>query len=384
MILVFLIAAVVVLILQDFLFTQLAPERLDYSCAFDRVDAVEGDSVHMIETVKNNKPLPVLWMMADIHTSAALDYGEEWTHRSLYSQRVTSLFTLGGRTKVTRTWNVSCLRRGVTHIEYVTLIWGGLIGYRLSSQARRCGARLTVYPGLVDLDAMFKPVNLNTCGALTRRFIIDDPFIFAGVREYMPTDPQNRVHWGATARHGTLMVRQNDYTSELTVVTALNIQAREFENRESCDPARSELAIKVAATVAQRAIRSGALCSLTTNASVTGETTPVRTDIGSGTEHLTAIYDVLARLECINRREFADSLDDLALTQRNAEIVIVTLYLTDRLCERCEALRIAGNSVKVLLINGYADQSGEDAPRNFDLYVLDDADIQPQGEEDAV
>lgn len=366
---VLIVIIIAVFFLQDILFHRLAPRKLSYVCEFEHKEAVEGDTVRFVETIQNNKPIPVLWMMIDIHASRYLDFGGAWSVLTQEGRRVTSLFTLRGMQKVTRKWDMTCTKRGVYTINNVTLVWGALFGGKNGSKALASGTSIIVYPRAVDLDSLFTPVNLTQGEVSVSRFIVDDPFVFTGVREYSTNDPMNRVHWGATARAGTLMVRQNDYTSEVSVVIALNIQATEFEVRDSVNEPKSEFAIKVAATAAQKAIDSGAMCALYTNAStIDGGDVMAATEFGSGETHMMLINDVLARLECKNYREFADYLEEFGMGRENCEIVVVTSYLSERLALRCEELRLRGNVVKVLLLDKYSDTAQD---FGFGLYSVE-------------
>lgn len=41
--------------------------------------------------------------------------------------------------------------------------------------------------------------------------MVEDPFAFAGMREYDGTDPMNRINWKASARSGNLMVKSPEF-----------------------------------------------------------------------------------------------------------------------------------------------------------------------------
>ena len=58
----------------------------------------------------------------------------------------------------------------------------------------------------------------------TRRFIMDDPSIIAGYREYTANEPMKKISWLQTAKQGKLMVKINDYTIDVNVTVALNME----------------------------------------------------------------------------------------------------------------------------------------------------------------
>ena len=364
-----LIIVLIIYLAQDILFNRLLPRELVYSCAFTCGEAAEGDVVHLTEVIENHKPIPVLWLMVDIHTSRFLDYGGAWSALTQKGRRVTSLFSLRGRQKITRRWDVVCRKRGVYSIDFVTFVWGGLLGNKTGSKAVNCNTSLVVYPAQVDLDNLFAPRNLTQGNLSVRRFLIDDPFVFSGVREYTQNDPMNRIHWGASARTGALMVRQNDYTSEISVMVALNIQSAEDELSDSFNEDESEFAIRVAASAAGRAVAGGAMCAFCSNAVTTDDDAAVSTAFGSGAAQMQNINEILARLECKNRVNFTQYLEDLAKKCHDCDLVVVTAYLNRDMAAHCERLRAQNNSVTVLLLDGRADTSG--GAHGFTLFSIE-------------
>lgn len=95
--------------------------------------------------------------------------------------------------------------------------------------------------------------------------------MFSGIREYMPGDALNRIHWKATASRNRLMVKKNDFTANLKTAVVLNIQSRDSEPDEVIDKEYIEFGIKVAATVFDKALKEGLPLSFSTNGSIFNE-----------------------------------------------------------------------------------------------------------------
>lgn len=55
-----------------------------------------------------------------------------------------------------------------------------------------------------------------------RRFIMEDPILTLGFREYTGTEPQKMIAWTQSARYGRMMVKKYDYTTELEAFIILN------------------------------------------------------------------------------------------------------------------------------------------------------------------
>jgi hypothetical protein len=220
-----LIILLAVLWLQAYVLGNYAFRKLDYECKFSVSEAHEGDTIYLVETVYNGKLLPVPWLKVDIHTSRWLDFAGTCSVIAQDDRRVTSSFLLKSYQKTTRKWKLKCVKRGIFHTENVTLIGGDLLNLCNISDALPVNMTLTVYPEIVDLDEIFVPVNLLQSDKVVSRWIIDDPFMFSGIREHTPGDPMNRIHWPATARSSKLMVRKNEFTSQQNLTVILNMQS---------------------------------------------------------------------------------------------------------------------------------------------------------------
>ena len=51
-------------------------EGLSYYCHFSETERTEGESLQFVETVTNDKTLPVPWLKAELTTSRWLDFPE--------------------------------------------------------------------------------------------------------------------------------------------------------------------------------------------------------------------------------------------------------------------------------------------------------------------
>jgi uncharacterized protein (DUF58 family) len=358
-----------VIMLQSVIFNRMAFKNLGYICRFSTAEANEGDEIFLVETVQNRKMLPVPWLKVDINSSCWLDFAGTRSVVAQENRYVTSSFFLKSYQKITRRWKLKCLKRGVFSVENVTLVAGDLMGRKVSSVPVRIDARLMVYPQTVDIEGMFVPVNYLQGDTIVTRWIIDDPFIVSGARDYTPRDPMNRVHWGATARTGHLMVKQNDYTSQFGLTVILNIQSVENEYFHSVDKDCIELGIKVAATLFDRVLRNGIPARFATNAStIDGNRQMVFTREASGREHISELMRILAKLELKRIKDFEDYIMEIAPDVEKSDVVLITAYLTENICDTLRSIKAQGNSVKVIILNKNIDSKY--LPEDLDTYIF--------------
>ncbi|NLK88355.1 MAG: DUF58 domain-containing protein [Clostridiaceae bacterium] len=360
-----------VLWLQAYILGNYAFSKLDYSCKFSVPEAHEGDTIYLVETVYNGKLLPVPWLKVDIHTSRWLDFAGTCSVIAQDSRRVTSSFLLKSYQKTTRRWKLNCVKRGIFHTENVTLIGGDLLNLCNISEALPVNMTLVVYPEIVDLDELFMPVNLLQSDNTVNRWIIDDPFMFSGIREHTPTDPMNRIHWPATAKTGKLMTRKNEYTSQQNLTVILNMQTKSYEHTDVIHRRAAELGIKVAATLFDRALREGTPVLFATNGCIhADDKLPIITREAADKDHITGLFKILAGLLMKSVRSFEGLLEDVSPNLENSETVIITAYLDREICAQADHMAQGGNRVCVILVDTEYESGA--LPVSAELYILSD------------
>lgn len=358
--------------LQMVVFCKYSFHKLHYKCEFSVREAHEGDDIYLVETVYNSKLLPVPWLKVDIHTSRWLGFAQTCSVVAQDSRRVTSSFVLKSYQRTTRSWKLKCLKRGVFTTENVTLVSGDLLSYSTVSEPLAVNARLTVYPEIVDLEEMFTPVNLTQSDNTVNRWIVDDPFMVAGARDYTPGDPLNRIHWPASARCGRLMVRKNEFTSQQSLTVLLNMQSQLYEYADTINKRLAEIGIKVAATLFDRALREGATVRFGTNGCVLADARQtIFTGEAGDKEHITELFKILAGLMMKNVKDFENLLDEVIPVLENTEVVIVTAYMSRRISEQVELLEAAGNTVSIILLDTVYEPGAQRG--NAQVYLFSDS-----------
>ena len=359
--------------LQGYLFNRFGLSSLSYSCTFSTNEAHAGDNVLFIETVANKKLLPVPWLKADIHTSKWLDFASKSSVLAQDNRRVSSSFYLRSFQKTVRRWNVKCLKRGIFEIENVTLLNGDLLGNHTNSIAVPVRCKITVYPEIIDLSSIFSSP-LNTMGDTTvKRWIHDDPFIIQGLRPYDSSDPLNRIHWLSSSKTNELIVKKNDYTSDITNTVLLNIQSIEFEYDKVINRNLIELGIKAAATLMDRSASSGIPFRFGSNCiSAQNMKGMILTNPGSGTEHLREQLTILSNLSLENERSFSLFLESIYSHLYNSQICIITSFINSEMGE-CIKVLSQNNSISIYLLDQSVDLTY--IPDNTNLFVLSEDNI---------
>ena len=67
-----------------------------------------------------------------------------------------------------------------------------------------------------------------------RRFIMEDPILTIGFRDYTGREPMKAVSWKRTAQTGKLQVKEYDHTAQQTVMVLLNVEGGSAHELEAC------------------------------------------------------------------------------------------------------------------------------------------------------
>ncbi|HOJ11429.1 MAG TPA: DUF58 domain-containing protein [Clostridiales bacterium] len=359
---------------QAFIFRRFAFKNLKYKCEFSINEAHEGDDIYLIETVYNGKLLPVPWLKAELNSSKWLDFAETRSVVAQENRYVTSSFFLKSHQKVIRRWKLKCIKRGVFHIDRVSLVSGDLLGNAIDSMGIDVNTYLKVYPRTIELEKTFIPVNHLQGDAIVRRWIMEDPFIVAGTREYTSSDPMNKIHWASTAHAGRLMVKREDYTSQNGTAVFLNIQSIENEYFDAVYKDYIELGIKAAATIFDTALRNGIPVRFATNGTTVDDGRQmIFTSQASGRSHISSLLGILAMLQLRRLKDFEDFLRDVHNDIVNSEVILITSYLTVPICDLLRRMKMKNNRVKIMVTNKTIEP--HTLPHDMDVYILKEAVI---------
>jgi uncharacterized protein (DUF58 family) len=160
--------------------------------------------------VRNRSAIPKLWV-------------EVRDHSTLPGHQAAAVISVKGNS--TKRWRVRTLtrRRGLYQLGPLTAISGDPFGLFRSWRTVPEMGELLVYPATVDLSAFGLPAGDLPGGIKVRGRAMSVTPNASGLRDYVPGDPTNRIHWGATARQGRLMVKEFDLDPTSTIWIILDL-----------------------------------------------------------------------------------------------------------------------------------------------------------------
>lgn len=213
-------------------------------------------------SVRNSSALPKLWL--EVRDESDLP-------GHVASQVVNSLPAHQERAWTIRT---ICRERGRYTLGPITLYSGDPLGLFHLSRSLRPTSNIVVYPATVEIPSFPLPTGLLPGGDALRRRTHYITTNASTVRDYVPGDSFNRIHWRSTARRDRLIVKEFelDPLSDVWIFLDLNQQVHvELPREEELErddtpfwvrprefklpPSSEEYAVTVAASLAQHFLR---------------------------------------------------------------------------------------------------------------------------------
>ncbi|NLM11741.1 MAG: DUF58 domain-containing protein [Clostridiaceae bacterium] len=346
------LAAIVILLIESYAIMKYGLSKISIERSFDTLHANFGQSIHLIETISNRKLLPVPWLKVESRIDSGLRFGLQEDLNILQDEFHISVFSMLPYTRIIRTHNVKCTKRGFYHLKSAALTARSITGSISAAKDETTDAKLYVFPRTLTLSEMNFPSHSWQGDRVVRRWILEDPFIHAGIREYNTSDPMKNINWKASARFGTLQVNQYDPTAQHRLMIILNVDTKPDQWTVTDEPERVEYGISVAATIFEYAYKNVIEAGFASNGFLKDmEKEPIRIEPASGKNQLTRILESLARLAILRSVTFHTLLDrELDRSPGNTDYLFITAYVDDETEEKIRRLRAKGNAVEILKI----------------------------------
>jgi uncharacterized protein (DUF58 family) len=261
----------------SYVLTRLGLADLEAGYAVNQLSGHVGDKIRVTYTLRNTSRVPKPWL--EIHNPTSLPAG-------LPGRAI----SLGGRTE--RSWLIRTplTRRGHFRIEPLQIRTGDPFGFFESSASVGSGINVTVYPRLEPIPLWRLPAaNLDGSHAMRERTLQTTP-LATTVRPWAPGDSFNRIHWKSTARHGDIQVKEFDLEQTADAWIVLDLERR--AQMGAGDESTVEVAVRVAAAVADKALIENRAVGMTVNGHRLAQLQPDR----GGRQHL-KIMQLLAAVD---------------------------------------------------------------------------------------
>jgi uncharacterized protein (DUF58 family) len=228
-----------------------------------------GEVIDLDIEIVNDKLLPLTWLhIEDDFPLLSLEGGSVLFGRSLYRPNLVQVLPMLPFQRIRRRMPITCDRRGLHTIGPARIRSGNPIGYRQRHLAVREKLHLLVFPKIFRLE----PPNIVPgipLGDQRIRGLLGDPSRVSGVRDYRAGDPLRAIDWRATARTGSLLVREFEATASPRIALFADLWVPEL--KRVINSSELEFLVAVVASVVVDLTDRGISVGLYSSASVNGD-----------------------------------------------------------------------------------------------------------------
>jgi uncharacterized protein (DUF58 family) len=319
----YLVYLVILVVGGSYVLTRLGLSDLEAGYAVNQLSGHVGDRLRVTYTLRNTSRVPKLWL--EVHNPTSLPAG-------LPGRAI----TMGARSE--RSWLVRTplSRRGHFRVEPLQIRTGDPFGFFESAAAVGTGVTVVVYPRIESLPLWKLPAaNVDGSHAMPERTLQTSP-LATTVRPWAPGDAFNRIHWRSTARHGEIQVKEFDLEQTADAWIILDLDRACQVDRG--DDSTVEVAVRAAASIADRAIQENRSVGLTVNAHRLAQLPPDR----GGRQHL-KIMQLLAAVDGDGASPLSETLvATVPRIRRGMTAVVITPSLERDWVKLLSALRARG------------------------------------------
>lgn len=322
--------------------------NLAYRMEIDKITAEIGEPIEISSIIENRKPLNVSFLKIVENYSKGFNIrNNQYTIFIMPYQRVV------------RKYKIFANNRGLYYIENTNFEVGDFAGFRTKRKMLLMKKEVVILPKRLDLDE-----NIVALGALSgdisvKRWIIDDPLMTIGIREYTGNEPERFIHWPSSIKYGNLMVKNFDFTTDNSVMIILNIETMK-PSFKAAEWDIVEKAISLTRGILEDFQESRIPYGFATNSY--NHNSEFRKGHyhypGLDQNHLSTFLEILGRVDDKIPSSFETMLKELRRKQGNyTTIVIITPRLLDNYIEGINLLsKAVSNTVVVSLEDTLLDQ----------------------------
>ena len=333
----FALVVVILALAAQRLFLANTLKKVSYDCRPSRNLVEPGEDFELISEIRNEKRLPELY----------LELSEDLPGGAVAVSQTGRKFFLLPRRRLTSRTTIHLPARGRYLFHGAILTGGDFFGLRTTRKRFDQLREVVVLPPRAQSPDLQRLLGGFLGDISVSRFILPDPVLAIGVREYTGREPRKDISWAHSARAGRLLVKNYDHTLELAVTVVLNL-----ESSGNTSPEILERCFSLTRSVCEELERRGMKYGFLTNAVAVGALGQGN-DLadGLGPSHLSAVLEWLGRSSYSWRGGLADLLDKAArrAERGRAAILITPVFLTGqgRLLDRLRAA--TGGEVLVIV-----------------------------------
>lgn len=315
---IFLIVVLALGIGLEFLSLRSGVSHVSVDFSLSAVRAEPGETIQNETVVSNTGKLPVSYLCVRMAYPLCASLPESKVERSLYLCTVSDVYRFWLRKKIRRTVSFSIEKRGVHIIAGKDIQRGDFLGFHVTSANLVQRREVLIYPHRLESPALVEALG-DYCGEMSaRRWLIRDPILTIGVREYTGNEPMRTISWSQTARRGELTVREFDFTRSVNCALMFCTDGIEYEENVLLDTCCSAIR-----TIGEELASRGVETDFFTNSILIGYKGFDIRSCSAAEGKMQELLDILARATALRCCRAEEMVDYCLNTRPNASAYII-------------------------------------------------------------
>ncbi|KXZ40679.1 Protein of unknown function DUF58 [Alkalithermobacter thermoalcaliphilus JW-YL-7 = DSM 7308] len=256
------------ILFQKYLYSKYIFSNIDIDRKFKDNHIFCEETTEYALSIKNNKLLPVTYLNVIERFPKEIQFEKSNINSKgdKLKYKRESVFSIMPFEKVTRRYNIKATKRGYYELfDKITLISTDIFGSNEYVKDIYFYERLIVYPKIIDIKNILNSLNTLQGEYIVKRWIIDDPLMISGIRDYTSVDSIKNINWKAVAKNQKLKVNTYDYTSDKKIILAYILEVHDYIASKE-DLENIETGIQIVASIGIEFINQGIKVGFTTNA----------------------------------------------------------------------------------------------------------------------
>lgn len=309
----------------------------------------ENDKIQLIIEISNKKIvlLPIIKIILNVPSNLKKEnYSlNSSSNKNTYDYKmITSLLSFQ---KVKRRTEFIAVKRGYYLLDDITIELVDLFGISKSYLKFQNKIHFIVHPKPDNLqNLLLESTNMNG-EEIVRRWIIPDPILYSGTRQYTLGDSYKDIDWKATAKLGDVHVKKYDYTSDPSIIIFFDVSV--YKSMFCIDEEYVEKSIKIMASIINEVNKLNIPIGLSSNAFIKY----LNKDMifpNTGEDHIRNLYDFLACLAPYNYKKIDYLINKYIVNCLGTNNIILIIYeLTIELYDIIYSLIKHNNKIKLII-----------------------------------
>ncbi|OPJ55395.1 DUF58 domain-containing protein [Alkalithermobacter paradoxus] len=312
----FVIAIFVFVYLQKHLYSKYIFKNVHIDRKFKEYAVFAGECVTYEFSIKNNKILPITYIKSEEKLFENIEFE--------------NIFSIMPFENVKRKYTIQSVKRGYYELSQgVKLTSSDLFGSEEYTSTINSHGKLTVYPKIIDIKNKIASLNTLQGDSVVKRWIIDDPMMISGIRDYTNTDSLKRINWKATAKTQELKVNTYEYTCDKKIMLIYNLDIHEYLITDE-DIKNIESGIELAASICVDLINEGIPVGFTTNALCKGNEEYTFVEPSASQNQISQILTQCAKISEYKKYPLNDILERV---KQSGNVMYEILIVTNKVSE---------------------------------------------------